>query len=53
MEYTFVESPEGLIDAAVVADAPILAHAMVDSLGTRPPPGHLRTDRRPTGLTTL
>ncbi len=39
MEYTFVQSPEGLIDVVVDGDAPILAHAMADSLGTRPPRG--------------
>lgn len=33
MEYTFVQSPEGLIDVVVDGDAPILAHAMADSLG--------------------
>ena len=39
MQYTFVQSPEGLIDVVVDRDAPILAHAMTDSLGTRPPSG--------------
>jgi hypothetical protein len=39
VEYAFVESAEGLIDIVLDSDAPILAHAMADSLGTRPPRG--------------
>lgn len=39
VQYTFVQSPEGLIDVVVDRDAPILADAMTDSLGTRPPRG--------------
>lgn len=39
VQYTFVQSPEGLIDVVVDRNASILAHAMTDSLGTRPPSG--------------
>ncbi len=39
MEYSFVETREGLVDAVLDGVKPILAHAMTDSLGTRPPRG--------------
>ena len=39
MQYRFVESPEGLVDVVLDSSTPILAEAMVDSVGTRPPRG--------------
>lgn len=39
MEYDFVQSPDGLVDVVLTSDEPILADALADSLGTRPPRG--------------